>query len=357
MGKSKYLRSILFGALLVGFTLFVILDAFVLPRKIDVEPQGNGVQFPSATTDSAKETENVRETESEEENGSGGGREDGKEDGSGGGNKSDGKNDGSGKNEEETEGNNSDRFSQSDSPVSTENSYQDSNIRITITETRYCDTNVYIAEVELSSAEYLKTAFAEGQYGKNITAKTSETAEENDAIFAVNGDYYGARNSGYVIRNGYLYRDEVSDQEALVIYPDGSMEVVKESEVSAQSLLDKGAYHVLSFGPGLVTDGAVDIDPEYETGRAATKNPRTAIGMISPLHYVFVVTDGRSDDSDGLTIRELAELMVDLGAQCAYNLDGGGSSTMYFNGEVINDPSSGKGRSKERSVSDIVYIG
>lgn len=304
MQKRKSHWTLIYGALLFCFTLFVILDAFVLSQEIAVDPQGGGIQFPNGTGND-----------------------------------------------------NADRFPQLDEPIITENSYQDSHIRITIEERRYCDTNVYIADVEIISAEYLKTAFAEGQYGKNITDKTSDTAEANNAVFAVNGDYYGARDSGYVIRNGYLYRDEASDREALVIYPDGSFEVVREEEISAQELLDKGAYHVLSFGPGLVTDGEVDIDPEYDTGKASTENPRTAIGVIEPLHYVFVVTDGRGSGSEGLTVQELAELMVELGAQCAYNLDGGGSSTMYFNGEVINDPGSGKGKSKERSVSDIVYIG
>ena len=300
MRKSKYFWTFLYGALLFCFTLYVVLDTFVLTQRIDDVTQG-GSHFPNSDM--------------------------------------------------------SDKFPELSTPIITENSYQDSHIRISIQEMRYCDTNVYIADVKIISAEYLKTAFADGQYGKNITAKTSTTAKENGAIFAVNGDYYGARTSGYVIRNGNLYRDTPSDREALVIYPDGSMEFVRESEVSAQELLDQGAYHVLSFGPGLVSEGAVDIDPEYEVGKADTDNPRTAIGMISPLHYVFVVTDGRNSNSEGLTVRELAELMVDLGAECAYNLDGGGSSTMYFNGELVNDPGTGGNRSKERSVSDIVYIG
>lgn len=239
----------------------------------------------------------------------------------------------------------------------TENSYCDDDISISIEKIRYCNTDVYVAEIEISSAEYLKTAFAENKYGKNIKALTSETAIANNAIFAVNGDYYGARTTGYVIRNGYLYRDSASDREALAIYPDGSLDVIRESSISAQALLDNNAYHVFSFGPGLVADGEIKIDPQYEVGKAATENPRTAIGMISPLHYIFIVTDGRSDDSDGLTIRELAALMIELDVQCAYNLDGGGSSTMYFNGKVINDPGTNSSKNSERSVSDIVYIG
>ena len=84
-------------------------------------------------------------------------------------------------------------------------------------------------------------------------------------------------------------------------------------------------------------------------------NPRTAIGQIGEGHYVMVVSDGRTDESAGLSVYELAQVMADLGCETAYNLDGGGSSTMYFNGAVVNNPTSGHGI-KERSVSDIVYI-
>ena len=86
-------------------------------------------------------------------------------------------------------------------------------------------------------------------------------------------------------------------------------------------------------------------------------NPRTAIGIIDDSHYVFVVSDGRTNSSEGLTLYELAEFMQSIGAKTAYNLDGGGSSTMYFNGEVVNNPTSNGNKISERGVSDIVYIG
>ena len=86
-------------------------------------------------------------------------------------------------------------------------------------------------------------------------------------------------------------------------------------------------------------------------------NPRTAIGKLAENHYVFVVSDGRTNKSTGLTLYELANFMKELGCTEAYNLDGGGSSTMYFNGNVINNPTTNGNRISERSVSDIVYIG
>ena len=93
-----------------------------------------------------------------------------------------------------------------------------------------------------------------------------------------------------------------------------------------------------------------------EVGKAMASNPRTAVGIIDDLHYVFVVSDGRTSESEGLSLKELAEFMQKLGVTTAYNLDGGGSSTMWFGGKVINNPTT-SGSIKERKVSDIVYIG
>ena len=86
------------------------------------------------------------------------------------------------------------------SPVSTATSYQDENITITLTQYREYDTSIYVADIMLSSPEYLQTALAQNAYGKNVTEKTSEMAAENGAILAINGDYYGSQESGYVLR-------------------------------------------------------------------------------------------------------------------------------------------------------------
>ena len=236
--------------------------------------------------------------------------------------------------------------------------YSDENVSIAMTQYREYDTDIYVAEVWLSSAQYLKTAFAENSYGKNVTAKTSEIASQCEAILAINGDYYGARESGYVIRNGVVYRDYGSGStDILCIYADGSFAITNSAESSAQELVDAGVWQAFSFGPGLVENGGITVDQNTEVGKAMASNPRTAIGQISELHSVFVVSDGRTDQSEGLSLYELATFLQGLGVKTAYNLDGGGSSTMVLMGEVINNPTTGGSRTKERSVSDIVYIG
>ncbi|MEZ4641336.1 MAG: phosphodiester glycosidase family protein [Chloroflexota bacterium] len=254
---------------------------------------------------------------------------------------------------------NSDSDSSDDeAPIITDYSYQDANIQITINVIRAYNTDVYVADVVVSDIAYLKTALAENTYGRNIKETTSEIADNHNAILAINGDYYGFRNSGYVIRNGVLYRSTAASEssEALVIDADGSFEIVNESSSDAQTLYNEGALQAFSFGPGLIKDGEISVTSNSEVSRSKSSNPRTAIGMIDELHYVFVVSDGRTTQNEGLSLLELAEIMKELGCTEAYNLDGGGSSTMVFNGRVINNPTDGRSFG-ERKVSDIIYIG
>ena len=242
----------------------------------------------------------------------------------------------------------------------TDTSYSDDNISVTLTEKTVSNTQVYMADVTVSSSEYLKTAFAQNTYGNNVTAKTSETAANNNAILAINGDYYGANTTGYVIRNGVVYRDTVREDSSngdLAIYKDGSFKIIYEDQVSADQLVKDGVVNLLAFGPSLVDNGEIVVDTNSEVGQSMSSNPRTAIGIIDENHYIIIVSDGRTTESEGLSLYQMAEIMKSYGVKTAYNLDGGGSSTLYFNGQVINKPTTNGNTISERSVSDIVYIG
>ena len=236
-------------------------------------------------------------------------------------------------------------------------SYNDENANIAITEYEVAGTTVHVADVTVSSAEYLKTAFANDSYGKNVTATTSQTAAAHNAVLAINGDNYGSREQGYVIRNGIVYRDTSDGSDVLCIYADGSLKIIDPSTTSAQELVNQGVWQAFSFGPALVQDSAVSVSQNDEVGRAKASNPRTAIGMIDENHFVFVVSDGRTNESEGLSLYELAQFMQQLGVTCAYNLDGGGSSTMVFQGSLVNSPTTNGNRIEERKVNDIIYIG
>lgn len=217
----------------------------------------------------------------------------------------------------------------------------------------------YVADVTLGDAAELRSAFANNQFGENITETTSSIAEDHHAVFAINGDYYGFRDTGIVIRNGVLYRDEPA-RTGLAFYSDGSAKLYDETATSGDELVADGVWNTLSFGPALLEDGqvvdgieAVEVDTNFGNHSIQGEQPRTAVGVIDDNHLVFVVVDGRDTGySRGVTMTELAEILQGLGATTAYNLDGGGSSTMYFNGEVINKPSNGG----ERGTSDILYV-
>lgn len=247
----------------------------------------------------------------------------------------------------------------SSEPVVTDSSYCGNGIAIVIMNVRTSDTTAYVADVQLTSASSLKTALAQNTFGSNITQTTSQIAETNGAILAVNGDYYGANKRGYVIKNGVLYRDTVrqgDDTQDLAVYEDGSFAIIDETEISAQELIDSGVVQLFAFGPALIENGEIQVSASDEVSRAKTNNPRTAIGIIDDLHYIIVVADGRTSESDGLSLLELATIMESYGCVTAYNLDGGGSSTMVFNGVVVNNPTTNGNSIAERSVSDIVYI-
>ena len=218
-------HGIISGVLITFFTGYALLDVFVIPRnygKADV---------PSAGLSISKSGEGETET--------------------------------------------AEAAVQTGTPFVTDRSYRDENISVVITQYRVNDTDVYAADVTVSSPEYLFSAFAKDTYGRNVKETVSDTAGRVDAILAVNGDFYGSRTGGYVIRNGILYRNVSAKNEDLVLYQSGKMEVVKESSVSAENLLKDGAVQVWSFGPGLLKGGEITVSASQEVGKAKASNPRT----------------------------------------------------------------------------------
>ena len=218
------------------------------------------------------------------------------------------------------------------------------------------NTNVFCADVRVSDTSHFRGRFAivDGKptFGKNIKSKTSVIATNGNAIFAISGDNYAGREYGYVVRNGKSYRSSAraptyknpKEDESLVVWKDGTFEIIKESKTPLSEIMDNplGAWLVFSFGPALVTNGsiAVNDDTEITTGIAVgdNGNQRSVIGIIEPLHYFITISEARLSDSYGQSLYEAAEFILSKGVKTAYNLDGGGSATMWFRGEVLNRP-------------------
>lgn len=244
--------------------------------------------------------------------------------------------------------------------ILTDTSYEDDNIKININIVRRYDTTVYAADIQIKHLAYLKTALAENQFGRNIKEYPTEMAKRNRAILAINGDYYGFRDKGYVIRNGILFdstRLPREDKDLLVIDKNGHFEIIKEELADITKIHNDGAWQTFCFGPGLISDGKISVTTNTEVDAYKVSNPRTAIGFIDELHYLFIVSDGRTETEKGLSLWELANVMSEFGCVDAYNLDGGGSSVMIFNDKIINKPTSDGVTIRERRSSDIVYIG
>lgn len=259
--------------------------------------------------------------------------------------------------------------------------YSDPDIYIDITTHRddADTTTYYVADIRIKSLEYFKTALAKDTYGMHIKERTSDICKRKKGILAINGDTYGEQEGGYVVRNGVPLRDTknlnrmrgtTSKAEDLIIRGDGTFAVIDERDTSFEEVTAQNPWQVFSFGPALVKNNEVSVNTNEEVGVALSgnRNQRCAIGIIAPKHYVFVVSDGRNSESSGISLFTLGSIMKDLHCETAYNLDGGGSATMYLDdgtgnanklGHLVNTPGQLEGDKtvKQREVSDIVYIG
>ncbi len=237
-------------------------------------------------------------------------------------------------------------------PVITEDSYQDENISIKITKSRLEEhkTDIAVAEVYVSSVQYLRRAFALNKW-KGDMRSVKTIAKDSKAILAMTGDYASLLDAGLVVANGSLYRkSENRLRDNCLILANGEMHTYKRREMDVNAVLETGGiWHSFLFGPQLLENGQVITKSD---SKIRQPNPRSALGYIAPGHYLFVVADGRSSKNRGLTIEALSQLMKDLGCQTAYNLDGGQSAVLWFNGKAVNNPYKGG-----RRLADIVYIG
>ncbi len=227
-------------------------------------------------------------------------------------------------------------------------SYQGDVTRIAINKVQANGVTYFVADVWVKNIDAFHTALAKDTYGRGIHEMPLKIANANNAVFAVSGDYYGAREQGVVVRNGTLYRDVMGD-DVCILTRDGTLNVYQKSEFNALNMLNNAVWQAWAFGPALVENGVVC---DTSDSKIKVKNPRCAIGYYEPGHYCFIVVDGRqSGYSDGMTLDELANTFASLGCITAYNLDGGATAMMVFQGAVISQPTSGG-----RSSSDIIYF-
>ena len=250
--------------------------------------------------------------------------------------------------------------------AATDTSYKDATKSISITEASKGSgsdkVTYFVIDIKLTSAKDLRAGLADNAQG---AAFTSDIAAANNAIFAINGDYFRDRNDGIIIRNGVIYRDKPV-RTGVALYADGTMKIYDETKTSAAQLLADGVWNTYSFGPALVMDGALPVPNNFSTYEVVASpqfpiqgsHPRTGIGLISANHFVLIDVDGRHPGySRGVTLEEFAQMFKKLGCTTAYNIDGGASATVYFRGRVINQPKNlTAGPVQQRATSDILFI-
>jgi len=243
----------------------------------------------------------------------------------------------------------SDKFTDGE-PYWNGNTYVGRNLNVTLSDGKVGENVYYVQDIYVRDIECLQTAFGQDIYGKGYTEEAVALANRKGAVGAINGDFYYMGSLSVIIRNGELYRDSVDPMESvLVLYRNGNMKIFEEGRFTVADLIADGAWQTWSFGPSLI-DAQGKAITEY-TRKNADDHPRTAIGMFEPGHYMFIVVDGRQKGySEGMTYVQLAELCETLGLKLAYNLDGGGSTRMVFNGQMVSSPC------EERELSDIVFV-
>jgi exopolysaccharide biosynthesis protein len=241
-----------------------------------------------------------------------------------------------------------DKFATGD-PETTDNSYKSKDLSVTIEKKNANNITWYVADIYVRNLENFKTALAKGKYGKGIAEPTLDIANNNNAIVAISGDYYGFHETGVVVRNGKLYRKTQMD-DVLVMNNDGTMQTFENKDFNVDDIINNGAWQAWTFGPMLLKDGQTMTKFNSTVNPA---NPRAAVGYYEPGHYCLVVVDGRQPGySDGITLKAFSQLFYDMGCKAAYNLDGGQTAVMTFMGKWVNKP-----YNNGRNVSDIIYAG
>ena len=245
----------------------------------------------------------------------------------------------------------------------TENGYEDESIRVKIEHQEMDDgTKMHVAYVQIADASQLRTGVANPEkLGSSKTSTVSALAKKYNAVIAINGDNYvdAPKKTTFEYRMTEKIRSKTNNlKDILIIDDQGDFHLFRKSkgvkEFPAElKKMNRKLVNAFTFGPALVIDGELcEIDEEYGYNPHG-REPRTAIGQMGKLSYVFVIIEAKDrSGSSGFSQTKLGEFMHELGCQQAFNLDGGNSAEMVFGGQIIKGMPGGD----ERGLSDIIYF-
>lgn len=250
-------------------------------------------------------------------------------------------------------------FSTGDPQVG-EDGYFSENLRITLhrvqeTKNAYSGRTIayFLADIYIKDITSLRRGYSkQGTFQKGGTQFIEKIARAYGAILTVSGDYSNPNKSGLVFTDGVLeHESRPYKRDLCVLYKDGTMEMYSPGEIDKEAILAKDPWQSWNFGPILLDENGDSAESFNLPDAIAGRNPRTVIGYYSPGHYCLLVVDGRQQGySLGLSMKELAAFMADLGCKAAYNLDGGISAQIAYMGERINHPG------KDRNLRDVILL-
>lgn len=232
----------------------------------------------------------------------------------------------------------------------TENAYHDDSLDVRMESGELRGVAYYVAYFQVKSPTQLRTAIA-GRPNESVAALPSQMGKAKNAVLVLNGEYYIQRTKDiFISRQGKVFRDQADPvKDVLVIDDRGDFHIFTSREKAAelQDFQDNGGVIVnaFSFGPALVIDGEqVKLRDDYYF-YPRERTGRSAVCQMDTLSYAFLYCPGA-------TQQEICNVAASLNARQAYNLDGGNSSVMIFNGQYVG----GKKRNTEREQSDILYV-
>jgi exopolysaccharide biosynthesis protein len=213
----------------------------------------------------------------------------------------------------------------------------------------------FMAKVRLHNPEAVRMVLAEDRV-RSQGETTSAAARRSGAILAVNAGGFAPQAGsliplGITVVDGEVVTFDTHNAQLSFIGFNRSGQLVGGQVETREQLSELEVLHGASFLPTLLKDGERQPIP---AAWANTRHPRTLIGHFQNGDILFVVIDGRREGwSIGVTLEEAQEKLIEFKVRDAYNLDGGGSSTFFYDGKVLNRPSDGRER---RVTTNIVVI-
>lgn len=216
-----------------------------------------------------------------------------------------------------------------------------------------------VAEVIVADASQFRRGLAGGEFGSDKQFVPSQIAQSVNAVVATSGDFYKFRQNGIIVHKGELRRFEGKFIDTCFIDDQGDLLFVKRGEITTEAeaeqyIEDHNVRFSLAFGPIMVENGKNVVPSSYPIGEITGNYTRASVCQKGKLHYMFINTSSYMDHglTQRQTLKNFADNLIELGAVNAYALDGGQTTIIAINGELVTSPD----YEAERQISDIIYF-